>query len=91
LLHAATWLVARAYRERFADRLSQELPWIPPPSARSVAIGERLARAFLGTDAGAVDDVIESVGHWDVRAPSALRDARAEADAWVEAQLAELG
>lgn len=91
LLHAATWLVARAYRERFADRLSQELPWIPPPSARSVAIGERLARAFLGTDAGAVDDVIENVGHWDVRAPSALRDARAEADAWVEAQLAELG
>ncbi|MCU0676773.1 MAG: hypothetical protein MUE69_28780, partial [Myxococcota bacterium] len=94
LLHSATWLAARAYRERFADRLSQELPWIPPPTAQSVAIGEQLARAFLAPNDDADrrgDDVIESVGHWDVRAPNALRAARAEADAWVEAQLAELG
>jgi hypothetical protein len=89
MLHAATWLGARAYRERFADRLSQELPWIPTPTARSVAIGEQLARAFLASndDAEQSDHVIESVGHWDVRAPNALRDARAEADTWVETQL----
>jgi hypothetical protein len=94
LLHAATWLVARAYRERFADRLSQELPWVPPPTAQSVAIGERLARAFLTSgerDVGGTDEGIESVGHWDVRVPHALRAARAEADAWVDAQLAVLG
>jgi len=95
LLHAATWLAARAYRERFADRLSQELPWIPAPTAQSVAIGERLGRAFLvSTERDAErsgDDVVESVGHWDGRAPNALRAARAEADAWVDAQLAARG
>lgn len=87
LLHAATWLVARAYRERFGERLAQELPRIPAPTIESVTIGERLARAFLSSPEE--DATVEAVGHREVRAPAALRAAREEADAWVAARLAE--
>ncbi|MCB9632612.1 MAG: N-6 DNA methylase [Sandaracinus sp.] len=86
-LHAVTWLCGEAYRTRFEALLAADYPRIPPPTPRSIELGEALAAAFLGPSG----EVAAEVGHVGVSVTDAYREARAEADAYVRVQLASLG